>query len=103
MLPGEDAQAYTQPMDAIFCALAPENEAEAELAAFVGDDLHRLDRLARVEKGLTLGRIEELLALTGTTEEGATTANAINALGSALTRWCTAPTPATTDALRVVA
>lgn len=98
LLPGEDPQAYTQKMDAIFCTLAPENEAEAELVALVGDDLHRLDRLARVEKGLTLGRIEELLALTSTAEKGAATANAINALGSALTRWCTAPTPTTTDA-----
>lgn len=98
LLPGEDPQAYTQRMDAIFSALAPENEAEAELAALVGDDLHRLDRLARVEKGLTLGRIEELLALTGTAEKATVTANAINALGSALTRWCTAPTPTTTDA-----
>jgi hypothetical protein len=51
-----------------------------------------------VEKGLTLGRVEELRAMTGTAEKATVTADAINALGSALTDWCAPPAPTKTDA-----
>jgi hypothetical protein len=52
--------------------------------ALVADDLHKLDRLGKIEKGINLGRIEELLALTGSGEKAGTIVNAIQALGQAL-------------------
>lgn len=97
LLPGEDVAAYEQKMDEIFSALSPTNAAEAELVALVADDLHRLDRLARVEKGITLGRIEELLKLTGAGEKSASTVSGLSALGSALTEWAAPPLPTKRD------
>jgi len=94
LLPGEDAQVYTEKMDGIFTALGPQDDAEAELVALVADDLWKLGRLAKIEKGVTLGRIEELLALTGTAEKAGVTSNAITALGTALAAWSAELIPA---------
>jgi hypothetical protein len=93
LLPGEDAQVYTEKMDGIFTAMAPQDDAQAELVALVGDDIHKLNRLAKIEKGVTLGRIEELLALTGTAERAGVTSNAITGLGTALATWSAEPIP----------
>ena len=95
LLPGEDAQSYTDKMDGIFEALAPKNHAEAELVALVGDDLHKLERLARIEKGVSLARIEELLGLTGSGERAGTIVNAIQVMGNALVTWSAEPVPTT--------
>jgi len=93
LLPGEDAQVYAEKMDGIFTCMAPQDDAEAELVALVADDLWKLGRLAKIEQGITLGRIEELLALTGTAEEAGVTSNAITALGRALAAWSEQPVP----------
>jgi hypothetical protein len=93
LLPGEDPVEYETRMDAIFAAMAPQNDVEAELVALVADDLHKLNRLARIEKGVTLGRIEELLAHTTTAEKAGITGNAIAALGAALNVWASSPAP----------
>ncbi len=97
LLPGEDAQVYAEKMDSIFTSMAPQNDAEAELVALVADDLWKLGRLAKIEKGVTLGRIEELLALTGTAEKAGVTVNAIHAVGAALTSWMAEPIPTEKD------
>lgn len=114
LLPGEDENEYARRMDEIFIALAPENEAQAEMVALVGDDLWKLSRLERITKGVSLARIEELLNLTSSAEEAAKFTTALMALGPALQRWQTAPVPNTrgvefaarfraiTDALDVV-
>jgi hypothetical protein len=65
VLPGEDAAEYERRMEAVFEALAPANELEAQLVALIGDDLWRLERLGRVEQGIVLARIEELAAQVG--------------------------------------
>lgn len=93
LLPGEDAKVYSDKMDGIFTAMAPQNDAEAELVALVADDIWKLGRLARIEQGITLGRIEELLGLTATAERACTTGNAISALGKALAAWSEQPIP----------
>ena len=93
LLPGEDAQVYAEKMDGIFTSMAPQDDAEAELVALFADDVWKLDRLAKIEKGVTLGRIEELLDLTGTAEKAGITSNAITALGTALATWSAAPIP----------
>lgn len=53
--------------------------------------------LARIEKGVTLGRIEELLAQTGTAEKASITGNAITTLGTALVTWSMQPIPTGRD------
>lgn len=93
LLPGEDAQVYMEKMDGIFTALGPQNDAEAEVVALIADDLWKLGRLAKIEQGVTLGRIEELLALTGTAEKAGVTGNALTALGTALATWSAEPIP----------
>lgn len=81
-------------MDAIFVALDPQDEAQAQLVALVADDLWKLERLGKIEQGVTLGRIEELLGLTDSSEEATTTTKAIHALGNALTTLALDPVPA---------
>ncbi|HEY3447521.1 MAG TPA: hypothetical protein VGK67_14295 [Myxococcales bacterium] len=93
LLPGEDAAEYEARMDGVFASLAPEDEAQAQLVALVADDLWKLDRLARIEKGITLGRIEELLGLTQTAAQAGRTANALVSLGMALRSWAAQPIP----------
>ena len=93
LLPGENAAEYETKLDGIFASLAPRDDAEAELVALVADDIWKLGRLARIEKGITLGRIEELLGLTATAEKAGTTGNAITALGKALAAWSEQPIP----------
>jgi hypothetical protein len=93
VLPGEDRGEYEAKLDGIFTALAPQDDAEAELVALVADDIWKLGRLARIEKGITLGRIEEVLALTGTAEKAGGIVNAITAIGGALTAWVAEPIP----------
>jgi hypothetical protein len=65
VLPGEDAAEYERRMEAVFESLAPANELEAQLVALIGDDLWRLERLGRIEQGVTIARIEELAAQVG--------------------------------------
>lgn len=93
LLPGEDAVEYERRMDGIFSSLAPDDEAQAQVVALVADDLWKLDRLARIEKGVTLGRIEELLGFTQSAEQVARTGQAMLALGNALNSWSTQPIP----------
>lgn len=93
LLPGEDAEEYGRKMDGAFVSLAPKNDGEAQLVALIADDLHKLDRLSRIEQGLTLGRIEELLGLTSTAEATAATTNLIATFGRALTKWEEMPLP----------
>lgn len=93
LLPGEDAQEYENKLDGIFSSMAPKNDAEAEIVALVADDLWKLGRLARIEKGLTLGRVEELLGQTSTGERSEPVARAITAVGTALMYWTREPTP----------
>lgn len=87
LLPGEDPICYERRMDEVFESLAPTDDAQAQVVALIGDDLWKLDRLARIEKGVNLGRIEELLATTQTAAKAAQLANAIVALGTALRMW----------------
>jgi hypothetical protein len=82
-------------MDELFSTLAPRDEGEAQLAALVADDVWKLGRLARIEKGVTLGRIEELLALTGSGEKSGVITNAITTMGNALVAWSAEPVPTT--------
>ena len=65
LLPGDDPVEYAARMDALFTSLAPKDEGEAQFVALVADDMWKLGRLARIEKGVSLARIEELLAITG--------------------------------------
>ncbi len=91
LLPGEDPAEYAHRADAVFEALAPRDEAQAEVVALVADDLHKLARLERVEVGVLLGRIENLMAQTTISEEAARVAQAIKAFGLALAAWAAAP------------
>lgn len=93
LLPGEDKAEYESRLDGIFTAMAPQNDAEAELVALVGDDIHKLNRLGKIEQGVTLGRIEELLGTTAAAERAGVIGNAIQALGAALTTWPVEPIP----------
>lgn len=93
LLPGEDRADYERRMDAIFVAFDPKDEAQAQLVALVADDLWKLERLGKIEQGVTLGRIEELLGHTDSSEDAATTTKAIHALGKALTTLALDPIP----------
>jgi hypothetical protein len=93
LLPGEDPVVYGCRADAVFTALGIDSDAEAQLGALIADDLWKLERLAKIEHGLTLGRIEELLGLTQSAEKAASTTTAIAALGSAITSWELPPIP----------
>ena len=95
LLPGEDPVEYETRMDEIFSTLAPRDAGEAQLVALVADDTWKLGRLARIEKGITLGRIEELLALTGSGKKAGTIVNAIHQMGNALVTWTAEPVPTT--------
>jgi hypothetical protein len=53
----------------------------------------KLERLGKIEQGVTLGRIEELLGHTDSSEDAATTTKAIHALGNALTTLPLDPIP----------
>lgn len=97
LLPGEDAETYESRMDGVFTSLAPTDEAQAQLAALVADDIWKLDRLAKIEQGLLLGRIEELLGLTEAAESSGRTVSALNALGTALRGWEAQPIPTERD------
>jgi hypothetical protein len=93
LLPGEDAQEYENKLDGIFSSMSPKNDAEAEIVALVADDLWKLGRLARIEKGITLGRVEEMLAQTTTGERAEPVTRAITAVGTALMYWTREPIP----------
>jgi DNA-binding transcriptional MerR regulator len=80
-------------MDEIFASLAPRGEGEAQLVALVADDIRRLSRLAKIEKGVSLARIEELLGLTGSGEKAGTIVTAIQVVGNALNTWSAPPLP----------
>lgn len=93
LLPGEDRAEYERRADAIFVALDPKDDAQAQLVALAADDMWKLERLSKIEQGVALGRIEELLAQTPTAEKAGATTNALTMLGSALTRWVEQPIP----------
>jgi len=93
LLPGEDAATYEARLDALFVALDPKDDAQAQVAALVGDDLWKLERIGKIEQGLTLGRIEQLLAQTSMAEKASSTAGALHALGAALATWAQQPIP----------
>lgn len=93
LLPGEDPEEYARRADAVFEALAPRNEAQAELVALIADDIHKLARLERVEVGVLMGRIENLMAQTEISEEANRVAQAIQGFGGALSAWCAVPMP----------
>jgi hypothetical protein len=97
LLPGEDAARYQERLDGVFAALAPQDDAQAEVVALVGDDLHKLNRLAEIERGVTLGRIEQLLGLTDSAEKAGIIGNAITVMGSALVAWSEQPIPTEKD------
>jgi hypothetical protein len=98
LLPGENEQMYVEKLDNIFIALAPQNAAEAEVTALIGDDLWKLGRLERIERGVLLGRIEELLGLTGSAEKAGHLSAAMKGLAEAITAWEQEPTPEASDA-----
>jgi hypothetical protein len=93
LLPGEDVSEYARRMDSTFVALDPRDDAQAQLVALVADDLWKLDRLARIETGLSLARIEELLGQTQLAERAGGLSNAIAALGIAVSAWEDHPYP----------
>jgi hypothetical protein len=93
LLPGEDPVEYEARMDELFSTLAPKDEGEAQVVALVADDIWKLSRLAKIEKGVSLARIEELLALTGGGEKSGGIVNAIQVMGNALTAWSAEPVP----------
>jgi hypothetical protein len=95
LLPGEDPAEYEARMDELFSTLAPKDEGEAQLAALVADDIWKLSRLAKIEKGVSLARIEELLGLTGAGEKAGIIVNAITTMGNALVSWSAEPVPTT--------
>jgi hypothetical protein len=95
LLPGEDPVEYEVRMDEFFSTLAPKDEGEAQLVALVADDVWKLSRLAKIEKGVGLARIEELLALTGSGDKAGNIVNAIQAMGNALVAWSAEPVPTT--------
>lgn len=98
LLPGEDVESYESRLDGVFTALAPADEAQAQLAALIADDLWKLERLGRIEHGIVAGRIEELLGLTQASEEVAKTTSALVVLGTALRQWEAQPVPAERNA-----
>lgn len=94
LLPGEDVESYESRLDGVFTALTPTDEAQAQLAALVGDDLFKLERLGRIEQGIVLGRIEELLGLTQAADRARSTAGALVSLGTTIRTWEAQPFPA---------
>jgi hypothetical protein len=97
LLPGEDEAEYASKLDGIFVALAPRNDAEAEIVALVGDDIWKLGRLARVEKAITLGRIEELLNVTSSAHSCRLLTDGISQMARAITAWEMEPVPLQRD------
>jgi hypothetical protein len=97
LLPGEDAAEYERRMDSVFVALAPADEAQAQLVALVADDLWKLERLGKIELGASLARIEELLAHTASAETCSTLTTAMNGMARAITTWEAEPLPQERD------
>lgn len=93
LLPGEDVESYESRMDGVFTALAPTDEAQAQLTALVADDLFKLERLGRIEQGIVLGRVEELLGLTQAADRARSTASALVSLGTTIRTWEAQPFP----------
>lgn len=97
LLPGEDSAEYERRMDAVFEALAPADEAQAQLVALVADDLWKLERLGKIEQGSSLARIEELLGHTASAETCSTLTTAMSGMARAITTWEAAPLPQERD------
>lgn len=93
LLPGEDAAMYEARLDGLFVSLDPKDDAQAQVTALIGDDLWKLERLAKIEQGITLGRVEQLLAQTAGAEKAASVISALTMLGTALTTWGAPPIP----------
>jgi len=56
LLPGEDSAEYERRIDAVFEALDPKDEAQAQLVALIADDFWKLERVGKIEQGVTLAR-----------------------------------------------
>jgi hypothetical protein len=94
VLPGEDVQERVRRIEDTIVALGATNEPLARLAAGIEEDLGKIERIDRIERGLILGRIEELLAQTGTGERAKKTAKGLQAVGTACQHFTRAPFPA---------
>ena len=87
LLPGEDPAVYEQRTTAIFESFAPTNEAEAEVVALIADDMWRLDRLTRIEQGLSNARIEDLRSQTTLASDIARLVEVTTNLGREVITW----------------
>jgi Sec-independent protein translocase protein TatA len=82
LLPGEDAAEYEAHMDSWFSTLAPANLPEATLVAQLGDTAWKLERLSKLEDGLSLARLEEVLETTAEFQRFILTHRALQAVGA---------------------
>ena len=87
LLPGEDADEYVRRIDTVFMDLNPESEFQAQVVALIADDLWKLERLEKIEKGIILSKVEESLRLVQGSGPASSIAAAISALGRALLTW----------------
>lgn len=94
VLPGEDVDEYMRGAEEMLKAYGATNEPVAQLTLLVHDGIQKMRRLDRIERGLMLGRIEELLAQTGAGERAKKTAQALKTVGSACQHFLRAPFPA---------
>lgn len=94
VLPGEDVDERVRRIENTIVAVGATNEPLARLAADVEEDLGKIERIDRIERGLVLGRIEELLAQTGAGERAKKTAQALQTVMSACQHFTRAPFPA---------
>lgn len=97
LLPGENSAEYERRIDAVFEALDPKDEAQAQLVALIADDLWKLERLGKIEQGVTLARVEELLGHTASAETSGTLTTAMSGMVNAITTWEAEPIPAERD------
>jgi hypothetical protein len=93
LLPGEDLSKYVRGAEETLVAFGATNEPLARLSVLIFDDLHKLERIERIERGLLLGRIEELLAQTEVGERAKKTGRALQVLGNACRLLVRVPVP----------
>ncbi|WP_242370610.1 hypothetical protein [Anaeromyxobacter sp. SG26] len=94
VLPGEDVDERVRRVEAAFVAFGVTSEPVARLVADIEEDLGKIERLDRIERGLLLGRIEELLKQTDTGERAKKTAHVLQTVGTACQHFVRAPFPA---------
>jgi hypothetical protein len=93
LLPGEDVSKYVRGAEETLAAFGATNEPIARLSVLIFDDLHKLERIERIERGLLLGRIEELAAQTAVGERAKKTGRALYSLVEACRHLLQAPIP----------